>query len=99
LPDFADHQSGERTGVDRTGGGAPRPRDRPVLIQAVNRFVEVAHEPAAAEFAVGVDVEAQRLLACQDAQDVLVLDRLELLGIDTSCASLADSLRPQEAAD
>ena len=37
------------------------------------------HEPAAAELAVGEDVEAQLALALEDAQDRAVLERAQLV--------------------
>ena len=78
----------------------PRPGDRTVLVQAVDRFVEVAHEAAAAELAVGEDLEAQLLLPREDAKNLPVLDLRQALGRDTGIAAgVAHLARSQEAAD
>jgi hypothetical protein len=70
------------------------------VVQPFDRFVEVAHEAAAAKFAVGEDLKAQILLPGESAQDVLVLDRSERVGGDMGIAAgIEHCPRPQEAAD
>src|SRR6185295_1089520 len=104
LPDPADDHAREAAGGGSgTAPGAaagPRPRDRAVLVQAVDRFVEIAHEAAAPQLAVGEDLEAQILLPRQDAKNVPVLDLREALGRDAGIAAGVEHLaRPQKAAD
>ena len=104
LPDPADDHAGEAAGGGTAGapGAAarPRPRDRTVFVQAVDRFVEIAHEAAAAQLAVGEDLEAQILLPREDPENVPVLDLLQTFGRDTGIAAGVEHLaRPQEAAD
>jgi hypothetical protein len=64
----------------RRAGGVPRHRDRRRAWHvAVHCFLEVARPAAAAELAIGVDVDADVLLHLQHAQDLAVLDLAELV--------------------
>src|SRR4029079_13308797 len=49
-----------------------------LAIEAVDRLVEVAHEPGAAQFAVGEDLEAGILLPFQDFEDATIINCPEL---------------------
>src|SRR5262245_38578961 len=65
LLDFAHYDSRHARDLGRRASGARLPRAQQVitLVEAVNRFVEVAHKVMAAEFAVSEYFEAKLFLA------------------------------------
>src|SRR5437764_10988423 len=75
---------------------------RPVDV-TVHRLPEVASPPAAAELAIGEDVDARIALELQDVEDCRILHLAQGIGrepaFDERGVRLAQSLRPQKAAD
>src|SRR5439155_16407970 len=103
LAEFRDDGTARRAdarGRGNAGRGAlPGPGDLILLIETVDRFVEIAHEAGAAQLAIGEDLEAVLFLACQDIKDVRVLDGLELFARESVVARVEQRPRAQQAAD
>src|SRR5262249_25099038 len=81
LAYFADDDSGrpDTSGDSDTARRAlPCALELDVRIEAIDRFVEVAHEARPAELAIREDREPRCLLLLQRIKDVAVLDRGEL---------------------
>ena len=74
-----------------------------VDLDAVEHAEEIEVPPGAAEFAVGRALQADLLLLLDDLLDLLVLDLLQLSGVDLVLLALLarflDRRRAQEAAD
>ena len=85
---FGIHDSGyaARVCVFRFAG-FPRPRHRIAQVEAFDGIGEIAHEIAAAKFAIGEDLETEFLLLREHAQYVPVLDRFERRRIRPFCAA------------
>jgi hypothetical protein len=87
-----------------TAGGhaalaVPGAIDGVVEVEAANGIGEVAHEVAAAKFTIGEDIEAEFLLAAEDAEDVCVFDLGELLRGCGVASGLKQFLGTKEAAN
>src|SRR5687768_35687 len=100
LLDFGDNSAGHhrRTGR-RAGLGLPSTGNRHTFVDSLHRVVEIAHEVAAAQLAIGKDLEAEILLPFDDSQDVLVLKRAQLRGVRIRVSRLQELRGSQQAAD
>ena len=83
----------------RSGFRLPSARNRHVFSYAFHGVIEVAHEIASAEFAIGKDLEAKLLLPLDDSQDVLVLKRAQLRGVYIRGARLEKLSGTKKTAD
>jgi hypothetical protein len=67
-------------------------------VETLDGVGEVAHEIAAAKFAISENFEAQFFLFGENAPDVLVLELAEALGIGAGLAGLEQIGRPEQTA-
>src|SRR5580658_9107666 len=79
------------TGVPITSNGVAE-------VETFDGVGEVAHEIAAAEFAVGEDVKAKFFLLREDAEDMVVFESAKFLGAARSLPGLKQIRGPQETA-
>ena len=76
LFDLADNRAGHHRGARRrAGAGLPSTGNRHAFVYSFHRVVEITHEVAAAQLAVGKDLEAELLLPFDYSQDVFVFER------------------------
>ena len=89
LFDLADNRAGHHRRTRRCAGcPLPTARHRHPFVDSFHRFVEVAHEVAAAQLAVGKDLETELLLLLDHSQDVLVFERAQFCATDIRAACL-----------
>ena len=92
LFDLADYSAGHHRRTGRcAGAGLPSAGDRHAFVDSFDGVVEIAHEVAAAQLAVGEDLEAKILLPFDHSQDVLVFERAQLRGVGHSYFALAEA--------
>ena len=92
--DAGDGADGSRSGI----AGVPASRDGVAEIEAFDGVGEVAHEIAAAQFSIGENLEAEFLLFCENAEDVLVLEPAKAFGVRAGLARLQQIGRPEQTA-
>src|SRR3989338_6899765 len=99
LLQLTHHDPGDARGLRcATVAGLPGARDEIALVNPLHRIVEVAHEVAAPELAVGEYLQAQLFLALEHPLNVLVFERPQLLAIDLAIAACLQQLLGSEQA-
>jgi hypothetical protein len=92
LTDLFHHHALQRLAL-RPSLALPFARHRSVLVQTFHGIVEIAHESAAPEFAVGEDLEAELFLAFQRAQNVEILNLADAVSGGVAIATNSPQLR------